>query len=141
MQFRQLRKYAYYSDEYVEVKNAKKEKIVLINMNYSFVDVIQHEQSRFQRAVSECTLEWSALSTEFDIEPKITERYSHSAAYHSGSMYIFGGCTATGTTFNDLWRFDLGTRHWIRPLATGMFHLICCILRIYYHPIVYLSFI
>lgn len=34
-------------------------------------------------------------------------------------MYIFGGCTSTNTTFNDLWRFDLMDRKWVRPLAIG----------------------
>ncbi|CAG2110996.1 unnamed protein product [Medioppia subpectinata] len=36
-------------------------------------------------------------------------------------MYVFGGCTIANTTFNDLWRFDLSTRTWIRPIATGTF--------------------
>jgi len=30
------------------------------------------------------------------------------------------GCTSTSTTFNDLWRFDLERRKWVRPLATGI---------------------
>lgn len=49
----------------------------------------------------------------------ISKRYSHSACCNGNSMYIFGGCTTANTTFNDLWRLDLGTRCWIRPLATG----------------------
>lgn len=36
-------------------------------------------------------------------------------------MYIFGGCTTNATSFNDLWRFDLSKRQWIRPLATGTY--------------------
>merc|ERR1712226_247815 len=36
-------------------------------------------------------------------------------------MYIFGGCTSTATTFNDLWRLDLTTRRWHRPIATGTY--------------------
>lgn len=36
-------------------------------------------------------------------------------------MYVFGGCTIANTTFNDLWRFDLSSRTWIRPIATGTF--------------------
>ena len=36
-------------------------------------------------------------------------------------MYVFGGCTSTSTTFNDLWRMDLTTRTWERPLATGTY--------------------
>lgn len=34
-------------------------------------------------------------------------------------MYVFGGCTSTATTFNDLWRLDLTTHKWQRPPATG----------------------
>jgi len=37
------------------------------------------------------------------------------------SMYVFGGCTSTSTTFNDLWRLDLNKRQWIRPLTMGTY--------------------
>lgn len=36
-------------------------------------------------------------------------------------MYVFGGCTSTNTTFNDLWRFDLGLHEWTRLLTTGTY--------------------
>lgn len=36
-------------------------------------------------------------------------------------MYIFGGCTKTGTTFNDLWKLDLDTRKWERPIPMGTY--------------------
>lgn len=36
-------------------------------------------------------------------------------------MYVFGGCTATWTTFNDLWQLDLGTRTWVRPITMGSY--------------------
>lgn len=49
----------------------------------------------------------------------ITKRYSHSAVVHENSMYVFGGCTCSMTTFNDLWRLDLSSRQWIRPPTTG----------------------
>lgn len=51
----------------------------------------------------------------------ITERCSHSACYHPGTgcVYVFGGCTAAYTTFNDLWKFDLWQRVWSRPMPTG----------------------
>lgn len=52
---------------------------------------------------------------------RITERYSHCACYYNKSMYVFGGCTSPDSTLNDLWRFDLGTREWIRPLAMGTY--------------------
>ena len=51
----------------------------------------------------------------------VAERCSHSAVYHPGrrSMYVFGGCTANYTMFNDLLRFDLATRAWTRPMPLG----------------------
>lgn len=36
-------------------------------------------------------------------------------------MYVFGGGSSTNTTFNDLWRFDLSKREWIRPLTMGTY--------------------
>lgn len=36
-------------------------------------------------------------------------------------MYVFGGCTCTSTTFNDLWRLDLSTRKWMRLLTMGTY--------------------
>ncbi|XP_067002520.1 F-box only protein 42 isoform X2 [Anabrus simplex] len=36
-------------------------------------------------------------------------------------MYVFGGCTSTSTTFNDLWRLDLNKRQWVRPLTMGTY--------------------
>ena len=36
-------------------------------------------------------------------------------------MYVFGGCTSTNTTFNDLWKLNLSTRSWVRPLPTGCY--------------------
>ncbi len=36
-------------------------------------------------------------------------------------MYVFGGCTSTSTTFNDLWRLDCTTRTWSRPISTGTY--------------------
>ena len=37
------------------------------------------------------------------------------------SVFIFGGCTSTSTTFNDLWRLDPTTREWSRILANGTY--------------------
>lgn len=53
--------------------------------------------------------------------PTITKRFSHAACVIDNNMYIFGGCTTNATSFNDLWRFDLSLRQWIRPLATGTY--------------------
>lgn len=45
-------------------------------------------------------------------------------------MYVFGGCTQSScnAAFNDLWRLDLNSKEWIRPLASGT-RLICITLR------------
>ncbi|XP_074655124.1 F-box only protein 42-like [Tubulanus polymorphus] len=51
--------------------------------------------------------------------PYITDRYSHCACYYEKVMYVFGGCTSPNATFNNLWKFDLGTREWHGPLAMG----------------------
>lgn len=58
------------------------------------------------------------MSTD-DNTPSITKRYSHSAVVCDDYMYIFGGCTSSNTTFNDLWRLDLSTRTWVRPITMG----------------------
>lgn len=36
-------------------------------------------------------------------------------------MFIFGGGTFEATNFNDLWRFDLSSRKFVRPLSTGSY--------------------
>lgn len=36
-------------------------------------------------------------------------------------MYIFGGGSANSTTFNDLWKFDLSRRKWVRPISVGSY--------------------
>ncbi|XP_059143292.1 RING finger protein B-like [Physella acuta] len=85
---------------------------------------------RFHQNLANCEVKWSLLTNDTickaSSEKKcsnisISDRHSHSATYYNGSMYIFGGCTSTNTTFNDLWRFDLGTRQWVRPVAMGTY--------------------
>ncbi|CAK1550121.1 unnamed protein product [Leptosia nina] len=72
------------------------------------------------KAIGEFDIVWKIfVSTE--IVPSITKRFSHAACILENSMYIFGGCTTNATSFNDLWRFDLSQRQWIRPLATGTY--------------------
>lgn len=36
-------------------------------------------------------------------------------------MFVFGGGSSTETTFNDLWRFDLSSRNWVRPISMGTY--------------------
>ena len=84
---------------------------------YFFSVVIDSTQSSFYKAVCEGRVAW--LSQPSSYGALITERHSHSAAYLDKAIYVFGGCTPTSTTFNDLWRLDLSTRQWVRPLALG----------------------
>ncbi len=82
-----------------------------------FSGIIQQEHITFHKAVSDRCMEWTCLTAEHG--SSITERHSHSSCYHDKSLYVFGGCTSSSTTFNDLWRFELATQQWIRPLALG----------------------
>lgn len=65
-------------------------------------------------------MEWKSV-TPVAMAPTITKRYSHSAVVHENSMYVFGGCAFSMTTFNDLWRLDLSKRQWVRPLTMGTY--------------------
>lgn len=75
------------------------------------------------KGLTDFRLHWKAI-VPMDKTPgyKIAGRFSHSAVVHESSMFIFGGGSSTNTTtFNDLWRFDLSNRKWIRPLSTGSY--------------------
>lgn len=72
------------------------------------------------KAVGDFNIQWKNIAAT-DVVPTITKRFSHSACILENNMYIFGGCTTNATSFNDLWRFDLSRRQWIRPLATGTY--------------------
>lgn len=82
-----------------------------------FTGVIRQLYQNFYNGILEGELSWTGIAPEAG--SNISERYSHCACYYDKSMYIFGGCTSTNTTFNDLWRFDLMDRKWVRPLAIG----------------------
>ncbi len=77
------------------------------------------------RAAREMALRWSRAgqSSSSSTTTTISKRYSHSACYddRSLSVFVFGGCTSTSSTFNDLWRLDLTTRTWSRPMSTGTY--------------------
>ncbi|XP_053379608.1 F-box only protein 42-like, partial [Mercenaria mercenaria] len=81
--------------------------------------VLRKLHQTYLQSVFTSKIEWSCIQPEAGSH--ITERYSHSCCYYDKSLYVFGGCTATNTTLNDLWRFDLATREWIRPLAMGTY--------------------
>ncbi|XP_049880127.1 F-box only protein 42 [Pectinophora gossypiella] len=83
-------------------------------------NVLRKTSIKLVKAVGEFNILWKhTISTE--MVPTITKRFSHAACVIDNSMYIFGGCTTNATSFNDLWRFDLSVRQWVRPLATGTY--------------------
>ncbi|CAL4068405.1 unnamed protein product [Meganyctiphanes norvegica] len=82
--------------------------------------VVEKRKSRFYSSLKAGCIEWFSVPYPSNIIP-ISKRYSHCASVHESSMFVFGGCTSTKTTFNDLWRFDLGTHEWTRLLTTGTY--------------------
>ncbi|XP_072936955.1 F-box only protein 42 [Epargyreus clarus] len=83
-------------------------------------NVLRKTSIKLIKAVAEFNILWKNIAST-DIVPTITKRFSHAACILENNMYIFGGCTTNATSFNDLWRFDLSKRQWVRPLATGTY--------------------
>jgi len=79
----------------------------------------QHLQ-HFWAGLGRAGLVWSCLPGE-EAGGGVSKRYSHCAVYcpQRSSMFVFGGCTSTSSTFNDLWELNLSTRSWHRPLSVG----------------------
>ena len=78
----------------------------------------------FRAHIASGSLLWSHQPVaEEDSVTSISKRYSHCAVYHpdNSCMYVFGGCTSTSSTFNDLWELSLSTRTWRRPLSMGAY--------------------
>lgn len=101
---------------YNDLKNCM---LVCKSWRKSVKHAVKRMQHEFIKAISEMHINWCHLTP--DPGPTITKRYSHSACCQGTSMYVFGGCTSTSTTFNDLWRLDLASRRWIRPLSMGTY--------------------
>ena len=38
-------------------------------------------------------------------------------------MYVFEGSTVSCMTFNDLWRLDLDSKQWVKPITMGSYPL------------------
>lgn len=95
---------------------------------------------RFRSSINDNSICWQTLPSTQDLFTTISRRYSHAACYYGMNipngakvsrnqfvlfadnyMYVFGGCTSTNTTFNDLWKLNLSTRTWVRPLPTGSY--------------------
>ncbi|KAG6457566.1 hypothetical protein O3G_MSEX010388 [Manduca sexta] len=83
-------------------------------------NVLHNTSVKLLKAVGEFNIIWKNVGPT-DMVPTITKRFSHAACVLENNMYIFGGCTTNSTSFNDLWRFDLSLRQWVRPLATGTY--------------------
>ncbi|KYB27517.1 F-box only protein 42 [Tribolium castaneum] len=84
------------------------------------LNVAKTKLRNLHKAIVDFDIRWFTL-TPVEMAPTISKRYSHTAAIHENSMYVFGGCTCSMTTFNDLWRLDLSKRQWVRPLAMGTY--------------------
>ena len=86
--------------------------------------VAHQKKKTFIKAVSKSKLIWTKRTIDSE-KLIISKRYSHSAVYDETdnipSVFVFGGCTSTSTTFNDLWCLDPTTREWSRPRATGAY--------------------
>ena len=95
---------------------------VCVRWNSCCRRVIALRRQHFQHQIVSGRMFWSHLATEDSVNT-ISKRYSHCAAYHpsSSSMFVFGGCTSTSSTFNDLWELNLSSRTWQRPLSTGTY--------------------
>lgn len=78
------------------------------------------KRRNLHKAIVDFDIAWNSI-TPVTIAHTISKRYSHSAAVYDNSMYVYGGCTCSMTTFNDLWRLDLSKRQWIRPLTMGTY--------------------
>lgn len=76
----------------------------------------------FHNQITEGELLWQTVMTE-ESPDNVSRRHSHCGVYSDKhlSMFIFGGCTASSSTFNDLLQFDLSNRKWIRPRAIGSY--------------------
>ena len=103
----------------VSNNHVKVSSIFILLTTIKFIDVIEHSKAHFQKSVSFGSLFWNTSLS--NLLPTIGKRHSHSACTYDNSMYVFGGCTAACTTFNDLWKLDLDTRKWIRPITMGSY--------------------
>ncbi|GAB6019647.1 hypothetical protein CHUAL_001205 [Chamberlinius hualienensis] len=82
-------------------------------------DLINRRKNKFIKALRSLSLKWQKCSQE--PWPVVAARYSPAFCYYKDCLYVFGGNTNNNTSFNDLWKFDLGNRRWIRPLVTGTY--------------------
>ncbi|KAL1397987.1 hypothetical protein pipiens_009322 [Culex pipiens pipiens] len=78
------------------------------------------KKASLQKALTDFNLCWKEelFSSQ---TPSIAARFAHASSLHRNSMFVFGGASSFDTTFNDLWRFDLSRREWVRPISMGSY--------------------
>ncbi|ESN92583.1 hypothetical protein HELRODRAFT_69391 [Helobdella robusta] len=76
----------------------------------------------FMTAIENGELVWSYLRVRSK-NSSISPRFLHSAIYHKKdkAVYVFGGCSALTTCFNDTWKFDLVRNNWERLRLSGTY--------------------
>uniref|UniRef100_A0A8C6XRT8 F-box protein 42 n=1 Tax=Naja naja TaxID=35670 RepID=A0A8C6XRT8_NAJNA len=81
---------------------------------YRLIKGVAHQcYHGFIKSVQEGNIQWESRTYPYPGTP-ITQRFSHSACYYDANH----SCNAA---FNDLWRLDLNSKEWIRPLASGSY--------------------
>lgn len=101
-------------------KDLEQCQLVCKRWNCIVKNVMRHAKINLNKGLIDFRLCWKSIAP-LGKGPNIAGRFSHSAVIHENSMYIFGGGSSTDTTFNDLWRFDLSKREWVRPLSMGSY--------------------
>jgi F-box protein 42 len=89
----------------------------------SIPDVIYHKKISLNRGLTEFKLCWKYQKINPDSLKfrSPAGRFSHCSIVVDSEMFVFGGASSTVTTFNDLWKFDLSSREWTRPIAIGTY--------------------
>ncbi|XP_035901122.1 F-box only protein 42 [Anopheles stephensi] len=87
--------------------------------NLLATNVKARKKSNLQKGLIDSNLCWKEILHEST--PRIAARFAHASSLHRNSMYVFGGASSYDTTFNDLWKFDLSRREWIRPISMGTY--------------------
>uniref|UniRef100_A0A182JNV2 F-box domain-containing protein n=1 Tax=Anopheles christyi TaxID=43041 RepID=A0A182JNV2_9DIPT len=87
--------------------------------NLLSTNVRARKKSNLQKGLIDFNLCWKEILHEST--PRIAARFAHASSLHRNSMYVFGGASSCDTTFNDLWKFDLSRREWIRPISMGTY--------------------
>lgn len=83
--------------------------------------MVRRSKMNFNKGLSSYKLCWTSFDDLNVNQVLPAGRFAHAAVVHENSMYIFGGSSSSDTTFNDLWRLDLSTMKWIRPLSKGTY--------------------